>query len=67
MSPPDEAFSFRTTKDGKLLVSWQGRVVTTLKGTAAAKLLARLTTASPHDIQQALARVTGNFKRGNER
>ena len=62
-----DAFAYRTTKDGRVLVSWQGRQVTTLAGGRAERFLARTENASPEDRQLELARVTGNFKRGNER
>lgn len=63
----DEPFSYRATKDGKLLIYWQGKLASTLKGNQAGKLLARLSSAGPADVQLALAKATGNFKRGNER
>lgn len=64
---PDAQFSYRETKDGGVLVSWRGRVVTRLAGRAARALLDRVRAATPERVQLELARVTGNFKRGNER
>jgi hypothetical protein len=52
MGLEDDPFDWRVTKDGQLLVSRGGRVVTTISGATAAKLLAR---------------ATGNYKHGNER
>ena len=63
----EEPFSYQATKDGKLLFYWQGKLVSTLKGNQAGKLLARLSDASTEQAQLALAKATGNFKRGNER
>ena len=63
----NDVFTHRTTKDGKVLISWQGRVVTTLAGTRAEKLIAALDGADRRAVQHLLARATGNFKRGNER
>lgn len=60
-------FAYRVTQDGRILISWRGRLVTTVAGAAAAKLRARLAGAGPQDVQLALAKATGNFKRGNER
>jgi hypothetical protein len=61
-------FSYRATKDGKLLVYWRGKQVRTYKGGEAADVLSEIEAAtSDRDVQLALARVTGNFKRGNER
>lgn len=67
MGLEDDPFDWRVTKDGQLLVSRGNRVVTTIRGAAAAKLLGRLERASDDDAQQLLARATGNYKRGNER
>ncbi len=60
-------FAYRITQDGRVLISWRGRLVTTVAGDAAAKLRARLDGADPRSVQLALAKATGNFKRGNER
>jgi hypothetical protein len=65
-----EGFSYRVTKDRKVLVYWHGKnggreVV--LKGARAAKLVAELPEMNHEEQQFALARATGNFKRGNER
>jgi hypothetical protein len=62
------SFTWRATKDGRVRISWRGRVVTTLAGSRAARFLRELESASGEDEAQLLmARVTGNFKRGNER
>lgn len=63
----DHTFSFRTSKDGQVFISWHGREVTVLRGEAARKFLARIAGADREAAQQLMARVTGNFKRGNER
>ncbi len=46
-------------------VYFRGRLVRTLTGPAAAKVQAALDAGD--DVQLLLARLTGNFKRGNER
>jgi hypothetical protein len=63
MGLEDDPFDWRATKDGQLLVSRGGRVVTTVRGGAAGKLLARLERASDEEVQHLLARATGNYKR----
>lgn len=63
----DDVFTYRQTKDGKVLISSEGRLVTTLAGKHAQKLLARLGTADRLEVQHILARATGNYKHGNER
>ena len=67
MSLNPDTFTYAVTKDGRIRISHQGRVVTTVAGQAADRLRARLEEASEEAAQQLLARATGNFKRGNER
>ena len=62
-----EVFSAQVTKDGRVRVFWEGRCVVTVGGERAARLRAELEGASFEAQQYALQRVTGNFKRGNER
>jgi hypothetical protein len=63
----DDVFAHRVTKDGKVLISWQGRLVTTVAGKPAARLIEHLERADRREVQHLLARATGNFKHGNER
>ena len=63
----EDVFTHRITKDGKVLISWQGRMVTTVAGKDAVKLVTRLETADRREVQHLLARATGHFKHGNER
>ena len=63
----DEPFAFRATAGGAVFVSYRGRDVTTLRGRATARLLARIERMDAAAAQGEMARVTGNFKRGNER
>jgi hypothetical protein len=67
MGLEDDPFDWRVTKDGQVHVSRGGRVVTTVRGGAAAKLAGRLERATDDEAQHLLARATGNYKRGNER
>ncbi len=62
------SFAAVVTRDGRVLVSYEGRQVVTLAGERARKLSERLDRADGHEATQAvLAKATGNFKRGNER
>ena len=63
----DLGFCFRTTMDGAVTISRAGRVVTVLRGASAQRFLARAHDAPAAAQQQLMARVTGNYKRGNER
>ena len=62
-----EAFTYQTTKDGVIRIFWENRCAMTLGGRRGQLLAAELTDASEEEAQYALQRVTGNFKRGNER
>ena len=63
----DRPFSYRVTKDRRVLVSYRARHVTVVAGKAAERLIGTLESADAETTQLLLARVTGNFKRGNER
>ena len=63
----DEAFSYRRRKDGAVVVFHLGRLASTLRGAGAAAFLAELEHAPAADTQQLMARITGIYKRGNER
>lgn len=62
-------FSYRADKDGKVRIFSGNRPVVTLKGNKAQSFLANAeANGGDGEAQQLLmARVTGNFKRGNER
>jgi hypothetical protein len=65
-----EQFSYMITNHGKFFVYWHGKhgkreIV--LKGIRAEGLIRDLPGMDPEGQQLALARATGNFKRGNER
>jgi hypothetical protein len=63
----EEVFSYQATKEGRVLIFWQGKHVTTLKGDKAARFLRQIEDADDHAAQLIMAKATGNFKRGNER
>jgi hypothetical protein len=60
-------FRWQAIGDGRVRIFWQGRIVTTLAGARAARFLREIECADDDDAQLLMARVTGNFKRGNER
>ena len=67
MSLESEPFAYAIRKDGTVAVSYRGRQIVIVGGKDAARLLARLQGASAEAVQLALAKITGNFKHGNER
>ncbi len=62
--PGPSGFAFTARKNGEVVITHEGRHATTLRGEKAKKFLVQVQT---RDAQQLMARVTGNYKRGNER
>ncbi len=65
--PIKEVFSFRAHKDGTVRIAYRGKVATILAGKEVTRFLARIDGADADQTQLAMAKATGNFKRGNER
>jgi hypothetical protein len=62
-----EIFDYQITKCGVIRIFWEGRCVMTLGGQRGQELARDLAEADEDKVQSLLQRVTGNFKRGNER
>jgi hypothetical protein len=62
-----ERFSWRANREGVVTICWSDRPVTVLRGRAALRFLARIDGRDDAAAQLEMAKVTGNFKRGNER
>ena len=60
-------FSFRARKNGEVQVLHHGALAATLRGSSAQEFLAEVAESGHSDAQQLMARVTGNYKHGNER
>lgn len=63
----DLGFTFREHKSGAVQIFRHGALAVTLRGHVAASFLAEAALSDFRDAQQLMARVTGNYKRGNER
>lgn len=63
----EEVFTYNATKSGKVLIYWYGKLVMTLKGEKAQKFLRQVEGLDDREAQLVMAKVTGNFKHGNER
>lgn len=63
MGKRPEGFAYERVGD-VVVIHHHGRRATTLRGAAADRFLAEV---SDDDPQEVMARVTGNYKRGNER
>ena len=63
----EEIFSYKVTKDKKVFIFYEGKQVTTLSGKNASDFIKKIQNAEGKDAQLIMAKVTGNFKRGNEK
>ena len=65
MGSPPTGFAYAVQQQGAVVViRHHGRSAATLRGAAAARFLVDVERGDP---QQLMGRVTGNYKRGNER
>ena len=62
-----ELFDYQITKQGAVRIFWQNRCIMTIRGERGTQLATDLQNAGKEETQYLLQRVTGNFKRGNEK
>lgn len=60
-------FSHQFTKNGKTLISYQGKQIMILSPKKTDDLKKKMVGKNAEEINMILAKLTGNFKRGNER
>ena len=60
-------FEYQSRKSGEVVITHHGRVATTLRGGKAEDFLVRASSLDDAGLQALMARLTGNYKRGNER
>lgn len=65
-SVDDLGFTVRE-ESGGIAIIHKGRKATTLRGSKAADFRYDMEHLSPSELQQLMARLTGNYKHGNER
>jgi hypothetical protein len=63
----DEPFDYDITKDNRVLLYWNGKLVKTLAGRQAQKFISQIAGQEAKFVQLIMAKVTGNFKHGNEK
>lgn len=64
----DKMFHYRITKNNMVLIEYYGKQIMVLKGNDAEKFLNKINHANnDKEKQLIMAKITGNFKRGNER
>ncbi len=63
----NEVFTYQISKEKKVFISWNGKQVRVLKRKEAQKFISTIMGLDEKGLQLVMAKVTGNFKRGNER
>ncbi len=64
MSRAPSGFAYAVRKSGVVVITHRGRLAATLRGAAAARFVSDVGDGDP---QALMARLTGEYKRGNER
>lgn len=62
----DLGFSYRQRKNGEVEILHHGRLAATLRGAEAARFIQEAERGGFAVAQQRMARLTGNYRRGNE-
>jgi hypothetical protein len=63
----DLGFDFEVRQNGEVAIFHRHRLAAILRGQAAQQFAVQANELSDAALQQVMARVTGNYKRGNER
>jgi len=63
----EEVFSYKVSKDKKIFIFWHGKQVMILNAKQSQKFLAKIEKADFLETQLIMAKITGNFKHGNEK
>ncbi|MCP4603373.1 MAG: hypothetical protein GY847_23130 [Proteobacteria bacterium] len=63
----DLGFTFMETKKGDIIINHYGRKAITLRNNRAIEFKEDIDNSTFDEQQQLMARLTGNYKRGNER
>ena len=65
----EEPFAYQIMKSGKVAINYRGKQIKILKEKDAEHLIARIKAVENNitEVQLLLAKITGNFKHGNEK
>lgn len=65
----EEPFTYQITKNGTVTINYKGKQIKVVKDKEAERLIARIKAVENNilEVQLLLAKITGNFKRGNEK
>lgn len=66
MAAPD-GFNWTCRKNGDVVITHHGRTATVLRGRSAVDFLDDVDGIDESSAQELMARLTGNYRRGNER
>jgi hypothetical protein len=67
MNTEDLGFTYRTRKNGEVDILHHDKLAATLRNRDAQDFLSDMQACNEADAQQLMARLTGNYKHGNER
>lgn len=62
-----DPFDFQITKDRRVLIYRSDALIKVVRGQEAERIIPTLESDDEESIQLALAKITGNYKHGNER
>ena len=65
----EEPFAYQIMKSGKVAINYRGKQIKIVKDKEAERLIERIKAVEDNitEVQLLLAKITGNFKRGNEK
>lgn len=63
----EKPFSYKITNSDKVIIHRNNKQIMIIKGKETVKLQSKILNKSEQQIQLILAKITGNYKRGNER
>ena len=65
----EEPFAYQITKNGTVAINYRGKRIKIVKDKEAERLIARIKAVENNiiEVQLLLAKITGNFKHGNEK
>ncbi|PGS55942.1 hypothetical protein [Bacillus sp. AFS041924] len=65
----EEPFTYQTTKKGTVVIYYKGKQIKIIKDSEAERFIERINEVEDNILEEQLllAKITGNFKRGNEK
>jgi len=67
VSNAPSGFDFQRRKDNSVLITHNGKTASTLRVELASEFLEDMADTDDAEAQEIMARLTGNYRRGNER